>query len=617
MNYFELNIELLEKNHGFLYKGLQENTVNKCDKIEAVYSVETKNREQSLFVKYRSKEIRLNSIYNPSFEASRWVKQFNFKNLNKIIIMFGMGNGVFAKAILNEMKQDDYLFICEPSYEIFDFVLKHYDLTDILNNKQVSLGVENINTFEFHNNLYALLDATNMNSSIVCIHPFMGDVFKEELIDFWKEVKQAFIHARTNINTIIRFGESEIKNSINNLKYINESATIWELKEVIPKDSTAIIVSAGPSVASQIDDLKKAKGKAVIFAVDRVLDYLLDSGVVPDFVVTVDPMKETKYFSKRDDVSVPLIYFGDSNSDILDMHKGKKIISNCGEYLVSAYTKMDKLPPVTLLSPSVATVTFTNCIDLGFKHIVLVGQDLAFSETFTHVGGVEEKNEYQVEVYVNGVNGKLIKSRSDWKAFIIWFQDMITLHSEIQVIDAKLTGAKIAGAINMSLGEVVNSLTNEVWNENILFDLNNGFGEEEFIIFKEYLADCFDKMDKILEKASDGIEICKEYIALQKSNEMVENNRLMQIELKSVNDYIVEQPIYLLIDYLVKVKVANHLATIKNISGDLQDDELVTCEKSLEIYGAIIDSIEYIQPLLENSLNGLKTRNEVDVRSIV
>lgn len=606
MDYFSLNTQLIEKYHKFLYKEMQQiKDINNVYKLDEVYSSETKNQEEALFIKYKSNEIRLNSIYNPTFEASRWVKQYNFKNLNTIIIMFGLGNGVFAKAILNAIKPGDQLLIYEPSFEVFEFVLRHYDLTDILLNKQVSLGVESINTFEFHNNLYAFLDVTNMNSSIICVHPFMDTIFEEELVNFWKEVRQAFIHARTNINTVIRFGEKEVENSINNLKYLKDSSTIWELKEIIPKESTAIIVSAGPSVAGQIDGLKNAKGKAIIFAVDRVLDYLLDSGVVPDFVVSVDPMKEIQYFTRRDDVTVPMIYFNDSNSDILSKHKGKKIISNCGEFLVRAYTKLNKLPPITLLSPSVATVTFTNCLDLGFKRIVLVGQDLAYSDSYTHVGGIEEKNGYQMEACVKGVNGKQIKSRSDWQSFVIWFQDMITLHPEIEVIDAKLSGAKIEGTTNMPLSEVVSSLTKIIWNDDMISALNMSFNEEEFQLLKEYLEGSIDAMTEIFEKSNKGIEICNKFIESVKTNISYENSRNIQLELKEINDYIVDQPIYLLMDYLVKAKSVNQLATIKQFSGDLQNDELTTCEKSLKIYEAIVWSIDFIRPLLENSVQEL------------
>lgn len=606
MDYYSLNIRLIEEYHTFLYKDLKlENELNHVKKLDDIYTLETKNQEQALFIKYKSKEIRLNSMYNPTYEASRWIKQYNFKNINKVIIMFGLGNGVFAKAVLNEMRQGDHLLIYEPSYEIFKYAIEHYELKDILANKQVSLGVENINLFEFHKNLLAFLDITNMNTSIICVHPHMDLIFKEELVNFWKEVKQAFIHTRTNINTIIRFGEKEIINTITNLKHLKDSSTIWELKEHLPANATAIIVSAGPSVANQIDDLKKAKGKAIIFAVDRVLDYLLDSGVVPDFVVTVDPMKETKYFTCRDNVKVPLLCFSESNCEILDKHKGKKIISNCGEFLVRAYTKVDKMPPITLLSPSVATVTFSNCLDLGFKRIVLVGQDLAYSDTYTHVGGVEEKNQYQNEVYVEGINGKQIRSRTDWKSFIIWFQDMITIYPDVNVIDAKLSGAKIAGATNMSLSEVVNSLDDYIWNDDMINKLDRTFNDEEFQLFKDYLAESKEIMDNISKKALDGTIVSKKLIKTFVNNNWNENNKILQMELREINNYIVEQPIYFLMDSLIKGKTADQLVTIKRFSGDFQRDELVTYEKSLKVYQAIMDAIDFIRPLFEETIQDI------------
>lgn len=606
MDYLSLNTQSIKEHHMFLYKKLKRKkdlVIKK--KLDDIFTLETKNQERALFIKYKSNEIRLNSKYNSTYEASRWIKQYNFRNLNTIVIMFGLGNGVFAKAILNQMKLGDQLLIYEPSYELFEYVLEHYDVSEILTNSQVSIGVESISTFEFHKNLLAFLDVTNMNSSIICMHPFYDRIFKNELVNFWKEVRQAFIHARTNINTIIRFGEKEIENSITNLKYLKNSSTIWELKNYIPKDATAIIVSAGPSVTNQIDDLKKAKGKAIIFAVDRVLDYLLDSGVVPDFVVTVDPMKETKYFTHRDNVTIPLLCFSDSNSEILNKHKGKKIISNCGEFLLRAYTKLTKFPPVTLLSPSVATVTFSNCLDLGFKHIVLVGQDLSYSDTYTHVGGVEEKNIYQMDVYIKGIDGNQIRSRSDWKSFVIWFQDMIILNPDVNVIDAKLSGAKIEGTTNLLLHDVVSCLKNDIWNDDVIEKLDKTFNEEEFELFKDYLVDSKDALENIYEKAECGITLCKKVIECLNNDIPYENSKHIQIELKEINNYIVAQPIYFLMDYIIKGKIVDQMVTIKQLSGNSDDDDMATYMKSIKIYEAIIDSVEFIRPLLENSIKEL------------
>lgn len=47
-------------------------------------------------------------------------------------------------------------------------------------------------------------------------------------------------------------------------------------------DTTGIVVAAGPSLNKNINELKKAKGKSLIIAVDTALKPLLRAGIVPD-----------------------------------------------------------------------------------------------------------------------------------------------------------------------------------------------------------------------------------------------------------------------------------------------------------------------------------------------
>ena len=59
----------------------------------------------------------------------------------------------------------------------------------------------------------------------------------------------------------------------------------------IPREMPAIIVSAGPSLNENIEELKKAKNKAFIIAVDTAMKPLLRNGIIPDMYAIIDGTK--------------------------------------------------------------------------------------------------------------------------------------------------------------------------------------------------------------------------------------------------------------------------------------------------------------------------------------
>ena len=59
----------------------------------------------------------------------------------------------------------------------------------------------------------------------------------------------------------------------------------------IPNDVPAFVVSAGPSLNKNIKELRRAKNKSFIIAVDTAVKPLLQEGIVPDMFATLDGIK--------------------------------------------------------------------------------------------------------------------------------------------------------------------------------------------------------------------------------------------------------------------------------------------------------------------------------------
>lgn len=609
MNIYNQNMKYIENNNPSLYASLEEVDGSAMDTIlESIQLVDTKEECKALSIRYKSTEYRLNSLYHPLEEAKRWVKQFRFDNLNIVTSIFGIGNGIFAKAILENMKEKDVLCIYEPSIEIFLFVIHHYDLGALLGSKQVYLFIEGVNEGEYHKLLQSKINITNYKSFIPCCHPRYDKIFKESYILFHKKNMETNGFVISNIKTEVYFGKRNIENNLKNLKFIGSSNTLIELKDIIPKNVPAVIVAAGPSVAESIEELKRAKGRSIIIAVDRILDYLLDSGVEPDFVVTVDPRKSVQYFSKREDIKIPLICYTEANYQILERHKGKKIICSQNGFIEELYIQVNKENPFLLSSGSVALIAYSACVELGFERIILVGQDLAYREGHSHVGNMKENNPFNSDVLVEDIYGNLIESRTDWVFYVNRFRDLISVNSSVEVIDAKEKGAKIKGAINMPLKDAVDRYCNKDNDFKEKYEtMDITFNKEEQKVIYSFLENNLIILKKIKEEAEKAVGVINQLIKKNQSYGIDEHKiQKLTRKLGKINSYIEKQSIYSLMDYNITATTASQLTDLYQFSGDERANREKTYENSKIIYNAVIETAIYMEPLLEDTINDFK-----------
>lgn len=603
MNYYEMNLNLIRENKPYLYEQMQKKEDLNNKDLEDIYTTDTKDGKKALIIRKDEKEYCLNSTYYPGREARQWVEQYEIKNMNTVILMFGLGNGIFSRELIKKKKESDALVIYEPSMEIFYYILQNYDITDVLENAIII--VEQLNETELNSMLRGLLDVKNISSQVWCIHPKYSEAFKMNLQKFMKNIKDINNHAIVLINTQKNFGTRYITNILYNLRHIKNSNFSTDYIELLNTEAPAIVVAAGPSLKSNIEDLKRAKGKSYIFVVDRILDYILDQGIEPDFIVTVDPIKPVEYFTNRTDVSIPLICKLDSNWEVLERHKGRKVITSCDYYITKMYSELGQSPISIDTGNSVATVAFSTCMMLGFKKIILVGQDLAYDGDFTHAGGIAEKTSTE-EIYVEGVDGNQVKSRWDWYTFLRWFQDRIAENPELVVIDAKEKGAKIKGTTNMSLNDAVNKYCTTPVDIQLLDTLEYTFDSSKLDEIKTYLEKQYNELDVLKRKLENAIDICSKQIKEYSRKHQVSNMaRKNDKKLLSINKYIKDSSIYLLLDYYTSAKSTNHLTKMYEFTDNDKSDIIATYESTKEIYMTTIEAIEFVKPLMKETLENV------------
>lgn len=252
-----------------------------------------------------------------------------------------------------------------------------------------------------------------------------------------------------------------LKHNIYNLRYFPESIDFVKMKDVF-KGKPAIIVAAGPSLEKNIGDLKQSQGKAIILAVDTIIEKLLNHGIVPDFVFAIERVDEVyEYFFKKKIIpkEVTLVVPSVVKSEIIEEYKGKFILplrDKVHEY--RWLNRMLQLDDSVYLSMgmSVAHLAFGFAHHLGAYPIIFVGQDLAYEGDKSHSGGTvyDTKKIDDIEkIEVEGYYGTTVYTSDIWIDFKRWFELEIQ-EKNIDAIDATEGGSRIAYTKQMSLKEV-------------------------------------------------------------------------------------------------------------------------------------------------------------------
>lgn len=155
-------------------------------------------------------------------------------------------------------------------------------------------------------------------------------LFPEKVEEFVKKLRKHVFDIEVSWNTQVRYTNVTATNLFKNFPYLCEGYGVQELKNILPKDFPVIIVSAGPSLNKNIQDLKLAKGKACIIATDTAMKPLLNAGIIPDLFVIVDGLKPGKLFEHKDISKTAMVTMTQVSVEPMELHKGKKFFYYSG-----------------------------------------------------------------------------------------------------------------------------------------------------------------------------------------------------------------------------------------------------------------------------------------------
>lgn len=500
----------------------------------------------------------INSRYEPGKEACTWAEQFSDINPLGIVILFGLGNGIHVREMLKVLGETNVVLIVEPSPAMFRMVVSEFDISDIISDKRVILEVQGISDGVYNESLAQFVTYSNFKLARFVALPNYSAVFPEEYVNMYKKYKAQAELIIMSRNTQIKYSGEFIQNILRNYKDIVNQSTINNLRDEFVKhnvqDVPAIIVSAGPSLDKNIQDLKAAEGKCFLIVVDTALKPVLNAGITPDISIIVDPHKPLILFDHEKIKEVPMVAWNEANHKVLERQKAPIFyFAEPNQYINYIYNKysgryVDGLDT----GGSVAHNAFSLAWYLGFRTIILVGQDLAFSGNKSHVANAYTKRvdrnlmlESCEACMVEDIHGNMVETMKNMELYLRWFEKQFDVHKELRVIDATEGGAKKKGTAIMTLKDAIEEECRREFNASeIISSVKKAFSDEAIEKIYEEFRDIPNQIEIFKKKMDEGIRDYYRFDELYRKGKTsgAEFGRILE-KIKQVNGGVDNEPL--------------------------------------------------------------------------
>lgn len=499
---YEKNISAMEQR----FPGMKEVVEKKRKLFQPEIGIDMEYAQDGSIILKLEKEGRVLYVSGrrqPRKHARSIIEKWGKLNRSATVFVLGMGDVAFLKELLKLTDKYINIMVYEPSVDIFFKLMEEVDIADYFNNRPLGLVVEGINEKEILGIIDSMVQFGNVEFVKNNINVTYREMFPDKALKFLKALNRRADSLIVNEKTAVRYSAVEADNLFHNVRYLCDGSITTQLCNVVPIDIPAIVVSAGPSLNKNIHELKKAKNKAFIVAVDTAVRPLVNAGIIPDLYVVVDGLKPIELFNFEEARKIPLLTSISATKAVLESHQGKKIFWYEGESFIWSMMAMNGKSFSTLAcGGSVACSAFSLVYKMGFSRIILVGQDLALTGNKTHADGTFKEKMDEIDtshsIMVEGNYEEKVPTRGDFKLYLDWFNYYIGGCQGIHVMNATEGGAKIENTEIITLRDAIARECNkEVDMDGCFAKLQPVFDAEQRKCAVEYLNTFPEKYRKI------------------------------------------------------------------------------------------------------------------------
>ncbi|EGB1353919.1 motility associated factor glycosyltransferase family protein [Campylobacter coli] len=547
---------ILEKNIQALLSGVNEPLGNKllnfiqnktCSRFNIDENLNIYDKTHNVFM-YENLEEEINFFYQSILEKT---PRYPF------VCIYGIGNALLIKKLAKHYK---HLFVFESEIELFILALSVIDLSEELKVYKIvlfdcvakDLEIQIAMIFDQQ----SILEYLSLYEMFISSHYYLK--YYETSILSLNElcIKSASVAIRnadiTCFLPLLTHGQF-LQNIPSMLESIPFQRILSERKN---KFDNAIVVSAGPSLAKQLPLLKAYQDKAVIFCADGALSMLEKEGIIPDYVTNLDCRDlAMKFFQNKENLKQSIIALEcATHPNVVYSLKAENcmiILRNKALYQRFNLNDFGYIDTGT----HVSHFSYTLALALGFKNIIMIGQDLAFDKDGnSHSKGFSYGEQFSGEKTVPTLKAQAYGGKGEVLTHITWNDYRVKLEylfacneQKAKFYNATEGGARINFTEELSFKECCEKL---LIKEKPKFELPKSLTKN--------------RSDKLLVKFKEKI---------QKDQENAKRFLDDALALKQILENILSKDFILPLEFLEKV-----YQNIENFNHSLDEDEFIQDE---------------------------------------
>ncbi|MFZ5630391.1 MAG: motility associated factor glycosyltransferase family protein [Spirochaetota bacterium] len=354
----------------------------------------------------------------------------------------------------------------------------------------ITLFADDLTRSEALEEVLPWLQGKNLKKTSIYCHAASLAANKPLYTRAFERVVALFEKRSVNQATIVKFQQLWNKNIFLNQRVIWASATLNDLL-ALPAPAAIVLAGAGPSLSASFSELRKHRERFVLFAADTALIPLNKAGIYPDVVLAADPQWLNHHFAESPDAARSRWLMDPVVCPAIP-HRLQTLGAQTA-FWNNVFAADGIFRSTDRGDVAHGGSVSTNAFDIavrwlaarpgGAGRLILVGQDLSFSDKQAHCRGavleaavfnranrlfsMEQHNLRQMKampvLWQKGIRQPQVRTNGKLRIFHDWFEARAadTDKTRVRLINATHDGAYLRGYEHMPLGEALEGLPAE------------------------------------------------------------------------------------------------------------------------------------------------------------
>ncbi|KEQ16333.1 motility associated factor glycosyltransferase family protein [Endozoicomonas numazuensis] len=418
---FEKNIQIIEERWPELAEVIRLQDIGQLD----AHLVTGANQTISV------NGIQLSSRHNRLQEAM--LQAAMIPDESPVAFLYGTGLGDVQDELLKRSQLDE-LHVRIMNEAVFSLVLHFSDQAHWLEDPRVDLASAAV--FRDIEKPYFSMPADLVLASEVNI------TSRNQL---WNDSTEEFMNRpfdKENAEFIQRFSE--------NTPLIEQDQDVSEWFDTA-KGRNACVIASGPSLEANYEYLlrmQESTNPPLMIAVDTAFIPLVEHGVRPDIVISIDYHMTAERLGSDRSGSIPLVYFPLITHEALEQWQGPRF---CAYSLSEIFdTVRHEHPKGNLFTHgSVIHPAIDLAVKMGVKSVSLFGADFSYPGGQSHAyweNGLLTAHSNQAQHWVLNGKGEKVPSQPNLISYLVGVERYIRSQPSVSFFNSSLEGANIEGA---------------------------------------------------------------------------------------------------------------------------------------------------------------------------